>query len=165
MVRAPSSCQTPVTPPPPLTLGPPDTPNFSKSSIFTGKLVMYYWLLRYILHFNEVRSKIRIWLGTRRWGPLANQNPSRCAEVCRSASCRSTQTRSMCTISTHIRSPLTKSAQTKCIYKLDLQRIDPHKIDLHRLDLYRVDLQTSSTQARFRPGLHNLNLCLHSHKD
>ena len=76
---------------------------------------MYYWLPRYILHFNEVRSKIRIQLGARRWGPLANQNLFRCAEVCRSASCRFTQTRSTYTISTQIRWKLTKSAQTKCV--------------------------------------------------
>ena len=42
---------------------------------------MCYWFLRYILHFNEVTSKIRILLSVRRWGPLANQNPSRCAEI------------------------------------------------------------------------------------
>ena len=75
----------------------------------------YYLLFRYILHFNEVRSKIRIMLSAKRWGPLANKNSSRCAEVCRSASCRSTQTRSTYTISTQIRSPLDKSTQTKCI--------------------------------------------------
>ena len=74
MLRAPSSNQTPVTPPPPKPWA-PDTPHFSKSSIFVGKLVIYCSLLRYILHFNEDRSKIRIWLGARRWEPLANQNP------------------------------------------------------------------------------------------
>ena len=68
----------------PLNPGTPDTPNFSNFSIFVGKLVMYYYLFRYILHFNEVRCKIRILLSARRWGPLVNkihQGVQRYAEV------------------------------------------------------------------------------------